>query len=63
MINQQQERAVRNAFEAVEDLDLALLTARTPADMEWVRARVEEIIANLVITATVAKTLLESERR
>lgn len=58
MITEQQERAVSAALEASEDLDLALLTARTPEDLRWVRTKVEDVIARLLITTTVAQTLI-----
>ncbi len=53
------DRASQAALNAVEDLNLALHTATSPEELRQVRLVAEEVISQLVISASVALTLEE----
>jgi hypothetical protein len=53
------DRASQAALNAVEDLNYALHTATSPEELRQLRGVVEEIIGQLVISASVALTFEE----
>ena len=57
------DRAGQSAMNAVEDLNLCLHTAKSPEELRQVRAIAESVIAQLVITSSVALTFDEHWNR
>ena len=57
------DRAGQAAMNAVEDLNLCLHTAKSPEELRQVRAIAESVIAQLVITSSVALTFDEHWNR
>lgn len=53
------ERAFVNLCNAVEDVNLAIHTAHSPADLRQVRTVIQDTIAKLIISSSVALTLDE----
>lgn len=53
------ERASYSVVMAIEDLNLAIWTAKTPEDLKQVRDAIEDAIAQLIVSSSVALTLAE----
>lgn len=53
------ERACVSGVNAVEDLNYAIHVAKSPEELRQVRATIEDIIAQLLISSSVALTLDE----
>lgn len=53
------ERAAVSALNAVDDLNAAIWLATSPEEVRTIRARIEEVIAQLIISSSVALTLAE----
>lgn len=53
------DRACESGFHAVEDLNYAIHVAKSPEELRQVRATIEDIIAQLLISSAVALTLDE----